>query len=102
MAPVIAILEQLNDLSCWDYRINRFDGWRQFFCHRRGCYNSTEKLVICDRVGKRFQSYGLPFVPYDLRHAHAIRGSVVFQLPVAVMAELMGHSPELHFSTYDR
>jgi integrase len=55
-----------------------------------------------DRVGKRFKSYGLPFVPYDLRHAYAIRGSVVFQLPVAVMAELMGHSPELHFSTYNR
>jgi hypothetical protein len=44
----------------------------------------------------------LPFVPYDLRHAYAIRGSVVFQLPVAVMAELIGHSPELHFSTYNR
>jgi integrase len=55
-----------------------------------------------DRVGKRFRSYGLPFVPYDLRHAYAIRGSVGFQLPVAVMAELMGHSPELHFSTYNR
>jgi hypothetical protein len=44
----------------------------------------------------------LPFVPYDLRHAYAIRGSVVFQLLVAVMAELMGHSPEFHFSTYNQ
>jgi integrase len=55
-----------------------------------------------DRVGKRFRSYGLPFVPYDLRHAYAIRGSIVFKLPVAVMAELMGHGAELHFSTYNR
>ncbi|VEP18277.1 hypothetical protein H1P_730018 [Hyella patelloides LEGE 07179] len=22
------ILEQLNSLSCWDYRFNKFDGWR--------------------------------------------------------------------------
>jgi hypothetical protein len=55
-----------------------------------------------DRVGKRFRSYGLLFVPYDLRHAYAIRGSIVFKLPVAVMAELMGHGAELHFSTYNR
>ncbi|MFN6572328.1 integrase [Dendronalium sp. ChiSLP03b] len=40
--------------------------------------------------------------PYDLRHAYAIRISVVFELPVTTSAKLMGHSIAEHLRTYQR
>ncbi len=55
-----------------------------------------------ERVARAFKRAGLSFTPYDLRHAYAIRISVVFKLPVAVAAALMGHSPTVHWQTYNR
>ncbi|MBD2019217.1 site-specific integrase [Leptolyngbya sp. FACHB-36] len=55
-----------------------------------------------ERVARAFKRAGMPFAPYDLRHAYAIRVSVVFKLPVAVAAAYMGHSPTLHWETYNR
>ncbi|BAS56832.1 site-specific recombinase, phage integrase family protein [Leptolyngbya boryana NIES-2135] len=55
-----------------------------------------------ERVSRTFKRAGIPFVPYDLRHAYAIRISVVFKLPVAVAAAYMGHSPTIHWQTYNR
>ncbi|MBN8562501.1 MAG: hypothetical protein J0L70_18370 [Leptolyngbya sp. UWPOB_LEPTO1] len=46
--------------------------------------------------------YNLPFVPYDLRHAWAIRASVVEGLPVSTAAALMGHAPDVHMKVYHR
>ena len=43
----------------------------------------------------------LPFVPYDLRHAWAIRTSL-FGWPVELAAKQMGHSVEVHVRTYHR
>jgi integrase len=54
------------------------------------------------RVKRQFNRYGVPFHPYDLRHAFAIRGSVVKGLPVSTMAAMMGHSPVVHQRTYHR
>jgi integrase len=55
-------------------------------------------------VSRQFgiQRYNLPFVPYDLRHAYAVRASVVKGLPVSTAAALMGHSPDVHLRTYHR
>lgn len=55
-----------------------------------------------ERVSRTFKRAGIPFVPYDLRHAYAIRISVVFKLPVAVAAAYMGHSPTIHWQAYNR
>jgi integrase len=55
-----------------------------------------------ERVARAFKRAEMPFTPYDLRHAFAIRISVVFKLPVAVAAALMGHSPTVHWQTYNR
>lgn len=55
-----------------------------------------------ERVARGFKRAGVPFTPYDLRHAYAIRVSVVFKLPVAVAAAYMGHSPTVHWNTYNR
>lgn len=55
-----------------------------------------------ERTARTFKRYGLGFTPYDLRHAYAIRASVVLKVPIAVAAAWMGHSPEVHWRTYNR
>lgn len=54
------------------------------------------------RVSRQFSRYNLPFVPYDLRHAFAIRASVIKRLPVSTAASLMGHSVAVHLKIYHR
>lgn len=61
--------------------------------------------------GKRNSDYGdrttqyfkrdakLPFKPYDLRHAWAVR-TIVFGLPDSLSAQQMGHSLTVHNETY--
>jgi len=48
------------------------------------------------------RKYKVPFQPYDLRHAYAVRVHNVFGLSEAVGARLMGHSVDVHLSTYQR
>ena len=55
-----------------------------------------------DRASTQFRRYGLPFSPYDLRHAWAIRASITFRLPDTIAARMMGHSVEVHNKTYHR
>lgn len=54
------------------------------------------------RVSCQFGRYKVPCVPYDLRHAFAIRASVVKRLPVSTAASLMGHSVAVHLKIYHR
>jgi integrase len=49
----------------------------------------------------RYLSPKLPFVPYDLRHAWAVR-TLLFGWPVELSARQMGHSVEVHTRTYQR
>lgn len=55
-----------------------------------------------DRASTQFIRYGLPFSPYDLRHAWAIRASITFKLPDMIAARMMGHSVDVHNRTYHR
>jgi integrase len=50
-------------------------------------------------VTNQFHRYGLPFSPYDLRHAWAVR-TIHFGLPDTVAARMMGHSVAVHTRTY--
>lgn len=43
----------------------------------------------------------MPFAPYDLRHAWAVR-TLLFGWPVELSARQMGHSVEVHTRTYQR
>lgn len=54
------------------------------------------------RCRRQFLRYSVPFCPYDLRHAYAIRGSVVKGLPISTMASMMGHSVPVHTQIYHR
>lgn len=54
---------------------------------------------IGQRVTSQFRRYGLPFSPYDLRHAWAVR-TIHVGLPDTVAARMMGHSVAVHTRTY--
>jgi integrase len=54
-----------------------------------------------DQAHKQFRRYKIPFTPYDLRHAWAIR-SMEFGLPLELAAKQMGHSMAVHSQTYHK
>jgi integrase len=63
--------------------------------------NHTTLQRIGQLVSRQFRRYQLPFSPYDLRHAWAVR-TIHFGLPDAVAARMMGHSVTIHTRTYHR
>jgi integrase len=52
-------------------------------------------------VTLQFDRYGIPFNPYDLRHAWAIR-TLEVGWPLELSAQMMGHSVTVHSRTYQR
>lgn len=63
--------------------------------------NCTTLQRIGQKVSTQLRRYGLPFQPYDLRHAWAVR-TIHFGLPDTVAAQMMGHSVAIHTRTYHR
>jgi integrase len=61
--------------------------------------SQTTLQRIGQRVTAQFRRYGVPFSPYDLRHAWAIR-TIHVGLPDTVAAKMMGHSVAIHTKTY--
>jgi hypothetical protein len=53
-------------------------------------------------VSKQFRRYEVLMQPYDLRHAWAIRTSVVNGIPLATAAQWMGHSVTTHTRIYQK
>lgn len=51
------------------------------------------------RVTRAFKRLGVPFAPYNLRHAWAVR-SMEFGLPDSLAAAQMGHSVDVHTKIY--
>ncbi len=62
---------------------------------------TTTLQKIGQQVTRQFQRYDIPFSPYDLRHAWAVR-TIHFGLPDPVAAQMMGHSVAIHTRTYHR
>jgi integrase len=56
---------------------------------------------IGQQVSCQFRRYQIPFSPYDLRHAWAVR-TIHIGLPDTVAARMMGHSVAIHTRTYHR
>ncbi|MEO0868296.1 MAG: site-specific integrase [Cyanobacteria bacterium J06642_11] len=67
--------------------------------------NTDLTTTTLQRVGQQvttqFRRYKIPFSPYDLRHAWAVR-TILMGLPDAVAAKMMGHSVQVHNRTYHR
>lgn len=53
------------------------------------------------RTAHQFSRYKVPFLPYELRHAYAVR-CIKFDIPVSIAARMMGHSVTVHTKTYQR
>lgn len=63
--------------------------------------NQTTLQRVGQLVTNQFRRYQIPFSPYDLRHAWAVR-TIHFGLPDTVAARMMGHSVAIHTRTYHR
>ncbi len=62
---------------------------------------ATTLQRIGQKVSAQLRRYNLPFNPYDLRHAWAVR-TIHFGLSDTVAAQMMGHSVAIHTRTYHR
>lgn len=63
--------------------------------------SQTTLQLVGQQVSLQFKRYGIPFAPYDLRHAWAVR-TIHKGLPDTVSARMMGHSVAIHNRTYHR
>ena len=63
--------------------------------------SKTTLQLVGQQVSKQFKRYKIPFTPYDLRHAWAVR-TIGVGLPDTVSARMMGHSVAIHNNTYQR
>lgn len=63
--------------------------------------STTTLQAIGQRVTRQFRRYNIPFSPYDLRHAWAVR-TIHLGLPDTVAAKMMGHSVAIHTRTYHK
>ncbi|OCQ94852.1 hypothetical protein AMR42_12575 [Limnothrix sp. PR1529] len=60
--------------------------------------SGPDNSALGNRVTHAFKRYKIPFSPYYLRHAWAVRA--IGQLDVSLAAQWMGHSVEVHTSVY--
>ena len=63
--------------------------------------SKTTLQRVGQQVSRQFKRYDIPFSPYDLRHAWAVR-TIGVGLPDTVSARMMGHSVAVHNRTYHR
>ncbi|MGB3299983.1 MAG: site-specific integrase [Phormidesmis sp.] len=63
--------------------------------------SQTTLQRVGQQVSLQFKRYKIPFAPYDLRHAWAVR-TIGMGLPDTVSARMMGHSVAVHNRTYHR
>jgi len=104
-----ATIQVLNTTKTGSHEVWPFyPEWVEQFELRSGCVptiatdlSQTTLQRIGQRVTQQFRRYGLPFSPYDLRHAWAVR-TIHFGLPDTVAARMMGHSVSVHTRTYHR
>ncbi len=80
--------------------------WVEQFDLRQICLPPVEtdlSRTTLQRIGQQvtiqFKRYNLPFSPYNLRHAWAVR-TIHFGLSDSVAARMMGHSVAVHTRTY--
>lgn len=70
---------------------------KDFFCDGD---NEKQRRKI-DLISRNFRIVGIPFTPYDLRHACAIRAHLQ-GIPIKAAADNLGHSVEMHTKVYQQ
>lgn len=61
--------------------------------------NGKNNSDLGHRMYVQFERYGIPFNPYDLRHAWAVR-TIYFGWDISLSAAQMGHSVQVHSEVY--
>jgi integrase len=103
------MIEVLNTTKTGNHEVWAFyPEWVERFELRQGKLpdvGTDLSKTTLQRVGQlvtnQFRRYKIPFSPYDLRHAWAVR-TIHFGLPDTVAARMMGHSVAIHTRTYHR
>lgn len=75
--------------------------WQLSEGHPPGLTVSSNKQYG-DRTARAFHRQKVGFSPYSLRHAYAIRGTLKYGFPTAVMAGWLGHDPQVFLGIYQR
>ena len=65
------------------------------------CTSSYELKMKIDLISNNFKRSKIPFQPYDLRHACAIRAHLQ-GMPIKAAADNLGHSVEMHTKVYQQ
>ncbi|MBD1914144.1 MULTISPECIES: site-specific integrase [unclassified Leptolyngbya] len=105
-SPVIEVLEttKTGEHQVWPFPpdwVEQFNLWEVTLPSLKTDLTETTLQRIGQQVSLQFQRYGLPFAPYDLRHAWAVR-TIHLGIPDTVAARMMGHSVAIHNRTYHR
>ncbi|NJR67107.1 MAG: site-specific integrase [Leptolyngbyaceae cyanobacterium CRU_2_3] len=104
-----AMIEVLNTTKTGSHEVWAFPPeWVDRFHLRKinlPSVNTDLSQTTLQRIGQQvtcqFRRYQIPFSPYDLRHAWAVR-TIHIGLPDTVSARMMGHSVAVHTRTYHR
>lgn len=104
--PIIEVSEttKTGRHEVWPFHrdwIDHFDLYRVVLPKVNTDLSQTTLQRIGQRVSAQFRRYDLPFSPYDLRHAWAVR-TIHAGIPDTVAARMMGHSVAIHTRTYHR
>ncbi|WP_019498840.1 hypothetical protein [Pseudanabaena sp. PCC 6802] len=75
--------------------------WLEIFGLDASAIALPEVKDFGEQMSRNFAAAKVPFVPYDLRHAYAIRGTVTHRVPLPVISKMLGHSPSQHLNTYN-
>ena len=97
-APQLDILDgKTNSRIAYPLLPKWFDLWQ---LDRTDCPNCTGRnnTDLGSRVTHAFKRYDVPFAPYYLRHAWAVRA--IGRLDVSLAAQQLGHSVETHTKVY--
>ncbi len=77
--------------------VDRFELWQAALPQSQAWCNSNKGNQVSDW----FSTHGVPFPPYNLRHAYAVR-QILYGLDLSIAARMMGHSVKQHTDTYHR
>jgi integrase len=77
--------------------VERFELWKAELPKSEAWCNSNKGNL----ASAWFLTHGVPFPPYNLRHAYAVR-QILYGLDLSVAAQMMGHSVKQHTDTYHR
>ncbi|MFM6311818.1 MAG: hypothetical protein ACKPGB_26840, partial [Dolichospermum sp.] len=91
LRPCHLNIEYLKNLECLELLNSQVSGKSSY----------TEINTIRVNCSSWFRRVDIPFSPYDLRHAWAIRAHIM-AVPIKAAADNLGHSVEIHTEIYQK